>query len=303
MNASFRNIGVAKSSSIPWRQRVWGVLRLLRPLNVVFFVIGVMLGGVLSAGSEAVQEANLVRLLVAAGSAACIGGAANSLNDIFDLEIDRVNRPDRPLPAGLVAPRTAWIVWIVGSVLGVGLSLGLSGVHVGLAVGAVVLLYAYNAFLKHVPGVGNLVVALVVALVVVYGGMAVGPVGPALVGAAFAFLIILAREIVKDVQDMAGDAEGGGRTLPLVAGPRTACRSAAGLVALTMVFTPAPFLWGSYEGLYLLAVLFADMLLMHVVGVLVAPPTAARAARASRLLKGAMGLGMVALIVAGLGGG
>lgn len=261
-----------------------------------------MLGGVLSAGEAAVQGTNLLRLLLAAGSAACVGGAANSLNDIFDQDIDRVNRPDRPLPAEQVTPRAAWIVWGIGSVLGVALSLGLTGVHVGLAVGAVALLYAYNAWLKHVPGVGNLVVALVVALAVVYGSLAVGPVGPAFVGAVFAFLTTLAREIVKDVQDVTGDAEAGARTLPLVAGPQTAFRSAAGIVALTVVLTPAPFLWGGYEGLYLLAVLFADLVLMNVLGMLIAPPTAARAARASRFLKGAMGLGMIALIVAGLGG-
>jgi geranylgeranylglycerol-phosphate geranylgeranyltransferase len=254
----------------------------------------------LVSGAAAFEGGSLSRLLWAAGSAALIGGGANGLNDACDLDVDRVNRPGRPLPAGQATPRAAWIVWGVATTAGIGVSVWLSWPHVVTAVTAAALLYTYNVRWKHIPGLGNAVVALVTGLVLTYGGMAVGPAWPALVGAAFAFLVTLAREIVKDVQDAQGDAATGGRTLPLVWGAGAAWQSAAGVVALTVALTPAPYLALGYPGAYLLGVVLADAALLRAMGVCASTPTPERAERASRLLKGAMALGMMALAVAGL---
>lgn len=284
--------------SRPALERVHGIVRLVRPLNMLLFWAGVVLGGLLTAGLDAFEGARGARLLLAALSASLIGGAANSLNDYFDLEIDRVNRPRRPLPAGVVSPREAWWVWAIGSGVGVCLSVALSAAHLGIAALSVLLCYLYSARLKGVPFAGNLVIAFVTPLaLIIYGGWAVGPPAAALAGAAFAFATTLVREIVKDVEDAGGDALGGMRTFPLVAGPRAALRLAALLLVLTIAATPVPFLYLGYGDIYLLVVLFADVLLLYALWCLSGPE---KAGRASAALKAAMFVGILALALAKL---
>ena len=81
---------------------------------------------------------------------------------------------------------------------------------------AAVLLFVYSRFWKRALLVGNLVVAALIAAVLLYGGWAVGAPEAAGVGAFFAFLTTLAREIVKDVEDVPGDAAADARTLAVV---------------------------------------------------------------------------------------
>lgn len=282
---------------VPSRVAAW--LRLLRPLNVLMFVAGVLVGGLLAAEGGVIPTGATVRLWVAACSAALIGGAANAINDVFDIDIDRVNRPARPLPAGRITSREAWGVWLVATLAGVALAGTLSVELMGIAVASAVLLYAYSARLKRMLLLGNLVVALVLALALLYGGLAVGEAGPALVGAAFAFLATLAREIVKDVEDVRGDAVVHARTLPLVAGDRAAVYTAVSVVLLTVLLTPVPYLAMGYSGLYLLLVLATDGFLLRAVALLMASGAQSQAGRASRALKGAMLMGLAALASAG----
>lgn len=276
-------------------ERVWSTLELLRPLNILIAAAGVALGGLLAASDVLLDAEARRRLLVAAFSAALIGGAANALNDVFDLDIDRINRPGRPLPSGHVTPGVAKGLWAVGSAAGVALSFALSAAHVAMALFAALALYAYSAWLKRRGLAGNVLVAFILGLALVYGGWAVGPPALALVGAAFAFLTTLAREITKDVEDVQGDAAGAARTLPLVYGPRTAAYGAAFVASLTIALTPLPFLVLGYSGLYLVLVLLADVPLFIALRLLVAPEPVASARQASAALKWSMVLGLFAL--------
>lgn len=278
-------------------QRIWAVIRLVRPMNVLLFLAGVGVGGVLAGGASALVEGSAVGL--AAVSAALIGGAANSLNDVFDVEIDRINRPDRPLPAGEVSVRLARLVWAAGSATGLAVAALVSLLHLGIAALAAVLLYAYNARLKRTVLLGNLVVAVVVGLALIYGGMAVGRPGAALVGAGFAALTTLARELIKDLEDQAGDAAAGARTLPVRYGPDATRALLLFILALTVALTPLPYLLLGYSGLFLLLVLVADGLLLRSLSLISQTPPIAD--RAGSLLKVAMIFGLAALAAAPFG--
>jgi geranylgeranylglycerol-phosphate geranylgeranyltransferase len=277
--------------------RAQAIGQLLRPLNMVMFLAGVVVGGVLSAGAAAFVGVSASHLAVAAVSAALVGGAANSLNDVFDVDVDRLNRPERPLPSGRLSVGAAWGVWALGSAGGLVLAGMLSLAHLAMAGGAVVLLATYSVWFKRLPGVGNAVVAGVVALSLVYGGWAIGGAVVTLPGATFAFLTTLAREVTKDIEDVAGDAVVRSRTLPLVGGLDAAARTVAGVLAVAVALTPVPYLALSYGGLYLLGVLVADLLMLRALGLLLHNP-ARHARSASGLLKGAMLVGLAALALA-----
>ena len=281
------------------RTRWWSLVRLVRPLNVVMFFAGVALGGLLAAGLPAFSGVQGRALALAMGSAALIGAGANAINDVFDLAIDRVNRPDRPLPSGAVSVGAARVLWGVASALGVGVSTLLSVKHLGIAVFSVLLLYGYSAHLKRTPLAGNLAVALVLALALLYGGLAVAPTGwgVLLLGAGFAFGSTLAREVAKDVEDAVGDATEGARTLPLVAGPRTAVGVAVGAVGATLVGFPLAIPAGLGADFFALGLPAAGLLLAAAWALLGATDETLerRAGRASTLLKVAMLAGILAL--------
>ena len=281
-----------------------GLVRLTRPLNVVLFMAGGALGGLLAGGGSAFAAPHAGQLALACLSAALIGAGANAINDVYDLAIDRQNRPDRPLPAGDVSVGEARGLWAGTTALGIALGALVSLPHLGIAVASAGLLWAYSAHLKRRPLVGNLAVALIIALALLYGGLAVGHPGGAAVGAAFAFWTTLAREVVKDVEDVAGDQAGGARTLATTRGPQAAARLALVPIALTVAGLAVPAYLPTLGPTFLLWSLpAATALLMAASALIGGPPDALlrAAARSSAWLKGSMVAGLLALAAVRLG--
>lgn len=232
--------------------QVRGLLELARPTNVLLGVLTVPLGAAMVLGAEwSLQHALTVGFH--ALSVAAFMGAGNVMNDLRDIEIDRAVHPERPLPSGRVALATAkkWagLLWILSiGALMAGLS-GVVAVLPGLLIWAfaAVLMVAYDhgPDLKSRGLVGNLVISVLVGAVVVFGASSAGawsnPV--ALAAAAVAALVNLAREIVKDVHDMAGD-EGHRRTLPMSVGAENARMIAYVLALCGLVVLYIPYQWG-----------------------------------------------------------
>lgn len=288
------------TASLSRRAGLLGLVQLLRPLNFFLFLAGVALGGVLAAGGDAFEGARGQALLFAMASAACLGGAANAINDVYDLAIDRVNRPGRPLPAGLVSVRTAVLTSIGLAVLSIALAAFVSELHVLLVVVTGALLWLYSLRLKRWPLVGNLAVALVLGLALLYGGLAVGLADAVYAGAAFAFLTTWAREGAKDLEDVAGDAAEGARTLPLAWGAIPAARVCLVVIVATLVVLPVPTFIPTLGRPFLVFALPAAGLLLAAFWHLLASDPVAAAPRASSLLKATMVAGVVALALARL---
>ena len=291
------------------RAHLGGLIRLLRPLNFGMFFAGVALGGVLAVGLDAFAAENLLRMLLAMVSAALIGGGANAINDVYDLDIDHVNRPERPLPAGIVSPETARRLWLAFTMVGVALGWLISPVHGLVAVAAAVLLWAYSARLKRTPGWGNLAVAVVLGLAIFYGGLvpASGNLVAVLIGALFAFFTTLAREGAKDIEDMDGDARFGARTLPLVWGVRPTARWVLAVILLTLLALPVLTVAGFGVAFLGFAIPVACCLLASGWALLVAEVSGTAeawhrgAGTASTWLKVAMVAGILALSLARIG--
>lgn len=277
------------------RLRAWADL--VRPGNAALAVAGVVLGGYLAAGGQAFAGASAGRLALAALSATLVGAGANALNDRLDVATDRINRPERPIPSGRVREGEATALWAGLSALAVALGAAVSPWHGAVAAGSVAVLAAYSRWLKGTPLVGNVVVALVVAFALVYGGAAVGGGGLVWLGAAFALAVNLARELVKDVEDVAGDRAANLATAPVRWGVRPVAGLAAALVVLVLAVLPLPVLTGTVPSAFLLGALGAAGALAASLGALL-PLSAPDARRASRWLKASMLLGMAALALA-----
>ena len=156
-------------------------------------------------------------------STVCVGAAGYIINDYYDVKIDAINKPERLLVGRHIRRRRAMFAHLILSGLGVLLGLLLS-LPVGLiTLGAVLLLWGYSARLKKMMLVGNVVIALLSASMLLIVAVYADQLNRITLGyALFAFLISLIREIIKDIEDMKGDASFECRTLPIVAGMRGA---------------------------------------------------------------------------------
>ncbi|MFD2512988.1 geranylgeranylglycerol-phosphate geranylgeranyltransferase [Pontibacter locisalis] len=151
----------------------------------------------------------------------CIAAAGYIINDYYDVKIDAINRPDRILVGRAIRRRRAMFAHIILSLIGIAIGFWLS-VPVGLInVGAVLLLWGYSARLKKMLLIGNVVVALLSASMLLVVAVQADKLNKITLSyALFALLISLIREIIKDMEDVKGDASFDCRTLPIVAGLR-----------------------------------------------------------------------------------
>ena len=227
-------------------------LELARPLNGIIAFMSAWLGGVFA--SQGSTE-NLLdsRLLLVCISALFLLSAGNAINDYCDYNIDRINRPRRPLPSGRIQRRHALIFTIVLIALGIWLGVLINRIATCIAILVSAALVSYAFWLKRTPFVGNLVVSSLTGLTFVSGGVAINSVQGTLVPAIFAFLFTAAREIIKDIEDTEGDLKNSVKTLAIL-NPRLAVGTALGFMALVILFSPVPYLLGWYSWYYLLAV-------------------------------------------------
>lgn len=269
---------------------VAGGLRLVRATNLLIAAGGVLVGGWIALGP--VRLPNL--LWFAALSGLALGAAGNAWNDICDQGADRLNRtPDRrPLTTGRMRRGSADLIVFLGSLLGLSAAALVSGRQVLAALAALAVMLAYSPLIKPRPVAGNLAVALIAGLPPFYGALAVGAPAAGVVPWVLAAWLHLAREIVKDVEDEAGDRAIGRRTLPIVVGRRPAQVVAAGVALL---FVPASLLLprlAGYGGAYFLIALPAQMAVLIAATWLML----GRVERVSTLLKISMVVGLVALV-------
>ena len=240
-----------------------------------------------------------------AAAAVLIAAGANAFNDAIDVEADRINRPGRPIPGGHVSRSQALVVWGLTTVGGLLVAWSVGPGHLLLAAVMAVLFVIYSMRLQNVALVGNVLVACGVALTLVFGALTPGVIDGVLVGALFAFLTTLARELVKDVQDAAGDRVVGSRALPAVVGTKAVVVIAGVITALAIALIPVPYLVLEFSGLYLLiGIVAAVALAMAVVDLSSLTRNKALKeesvllSRASGLLKLSMVFGLCALIAA-----
>lgn len=274
------------------RQKVIAVFRLVRPHNLLIGAGSILIGAVVTGGS--VEP--LGKVVLACLSGALVMAGANAINDVYDVEIDRINRPERPLPSGLLASATARTVAIFFFVAGVFFSIFIASISIYVAVFTTVLLWLYSARLKRTILWGNLTVSLITGLAFIYGALAVGRWREALIPAGFAFLFHLGREIIKDVEDLPGDRELGAVTLPVRFGRRVALRVAVVAFVLLLIATYLPYGFGLYGSTYWRIVLFGvDSVLVYVMVILLRDPSMEQLGRLSTLLKADMLVGLTAV--------
>jgi len=273
-------------------------LELVRAHNLLGTVLGVI------AGAALLGEVN-VAAAIASASAAAVAAGGYAINDYFDVEIDKVNKPERPIPSGRVGAEEARKLALALLALGplLGLAVGpLTGAYAALNA---VLMYYYSKSLKKTGLPGNLAVSFSTASTLLYGSLAtaewageVARVLRTIPIILMVFLMTLAREVVKGVEDYVGDKEGGVKTLAVVKGPDFALRAALALAcaSLALAYLAAPLLSLGYA--FLAFVTLGGLLSLASVAACLRSEDPVRcAAKPRRAMKVAMFLGLIGILV------
>jgi len=177
-----------------------------------------------------------------------IAGSGMIINDIYDIEIDKINRPDRPIPSGAVSLKQAKILFILTFGIGVMISIihylifDLSGLNVILAVFFGLIGWLYAAWGKKQGFIGNIIVGISFSIGLIYGAVLNTLIIPAYIYYFFltAFFLLLSREIVKGCEDIEGDKEEGVKTLAIKLGTKKAIRFSLLFEVLAIIFFILP---------------------------------------------------------------
>lgn len=160
------------------------------------------------------------------------------INDLFDVETDHINRPNKRILKRDISHKAAIVYYIILTTLG-----QICGYYAGLGIGLfasaiAVLLYFYSSDLKAMGLPGNSLIAFMSGSVIYIASRGIHEIHSAYFAeyAFLAFLLTMARELVKDAEDIEGDKEQGCETFPILYGTRKTNILSNVILALIVIF-------------------------------------------------------------------
>lgn len=234
-------------------------LQLMRLKNVLLAAVTVPLGAQFAIGDSWASE-QLAEVVLQILAVVFFIGAGNTMNDIKDVAIDREAHPNRPLASGIISIDSAkkfvkllWALSIICVLAGAYLLTTSNHSAVELLVIYVVAItlmmtYDHGPSLKNTGLKGNISISIMVGAVILYGASSVGQLWNTLVWwtAGVVFFTNLAREIIKDCEDMEAD-KGTRQTLPMSIGLLKSRMAAYVVVMASLVCLYVPYWKGPFE--------------------------------------------------------
>ena len=226
-----------------------------------------------------------------------VTGAGNAINDYFDVEIDAINKPSRPIPSGKIGLQNALYFSLVLFVIGTITAFAINLVCGFIALFNSLLLIYYAKTLKRTALFGNLSVGYLTGSTFLFGGAVFFENG-GIEAVAILFILstmaTISREIVKDIEDMEGDAKDGASTLPIKIGARKSAYFAAMIGIVAVLASPVPYLQSMLSMRYLYIVAIADIFFAFAVFEILKRNNAAKS---SSLFKKAMMFALLSFII------
>lgn len=264
-------------------------LEILRPFNALMGVVAVLLVALISGNFT-------MAVIVACVIVFIFTGAGNAINDYFDHKIDAINKPERPIPSGRISLKTALIysvsLFVLSSIMAfiIGIIPGL------IVVLSAILMYLYAKRLKTSCLIGNLSIAFLTGLCFVFGGVVLNAVELSIILGVYAFLMTMAREIVKDMEDVEGDSVEGASTFPIKYGMRKSSIMAASFMLIASLTSPILYFMGIFNIIFLIVMLFAIYLFLSCAISILRDQSVENTRKVSKQIK--IGMGVVFLAFA-----
>ena len=277
-------------------------LEITRPTNALMAAVAVLLMAIINFNYGIPIILGFITVLFATS-----GG--NVINDFFDYKIDKINKPQRPIPSGRISLKNAKNYSIILFLISILLS-GLISYLVKdltpliLVFCCCLLMYFYARNLKAMPLFGNIAVSLLTALCFIFGGdilafsthsFLILRTGFAL--GFFAFFMTLAREITKDMEDIEGDKIESAETLPIVWGNRNSSILSSILIIITALVSPLLFYLNIFNVYYLVVMIIPIILFLYCAVIILKNQEPVTCGKVSKYLKIGMLISFLAFII------
>ena len=230
-------------------------LEILRPFNALMGVIAVLLVAIISGNFTIYVPVACVIVFI-------FTGAGNAINDYVDHKIDAINKPERPIPSGRISLRAAAIYSISLFTISTIMALVIGIIPGIIVVLSAILMFLYAYRLKKSCLIGNMSIAFLTGLCFVFAGVVLQTVFLSVLLGFYAFLMTMAREIVKDMEDVEGDSAEGASTFPIRYGMRASSTLAAVFMIVASLTSPLLFFIGIFNIIYLIVLSFAIILFL-----------------------------------------
>ncbi|MDG6910654.1 MAG: geranylgeranylglycerol-phosphate geranylgeranyltransferase [Nitrososphaerota archaeon] len=272
------------------------VLDLVRPVNCAMIGFAVIIGAFVS--RPPVVSPVQVTLGFLTGAFVCAYSMA--VNDVYDVEVDRVNRPERPIPSGRMSARQASAISYAALAVGLACAaLSLNLLAFAIAAAYALLSWLYNAWGKKTGLPGNLIVASSLAIPFIYGGAVTGgPIGGSLLlmMALTAFFSGVGREVVKGMADVEGDVKRDVDSVARSRGLAFAAWVGAAFFLLAVLSSWVPLLAGLANEVYTAGVAVPDAIFIYLAVAIVARHQPANAFRVKKIALAGMTVGLLVFI-------
>lgn len=277
-------------------------LEIIRPGNAIMAVIAVVLVAIIGKNYG-------IPIILGATAVFLATGGGNVINDYFDHKIDAVNKPDRPIPSGRISLRTArnyaYFLFIAAIILGFTISNFVNNwIPCIIVILSSLLMYYYAHTLKKVALIGNLAVSLLTGLCFVFGGFIIGldtmSNGIIIISiylGFFAFLMTMAREITKDMEDIEGDKLEEAKTFPIKYGLNKSSYLAGFLMVLASILSPILYFNGIFNFYYLIFLSIAIIAFFYGAYTILKDQSPESCKKASKLVKIGMMIAFISFAI------
>ena len=222
-------------------------IEISRPINCLMGALTVVIG-LLNTRLNVPLEKFTINIILGVFTYIFIAASGNVINDIYDIEIDKINRPERPIPRGSISLKQAKKLFFLFLGIAIILSLlntlilSLTFINLALLIFFGFIAWVYAKWGKKSGFLGNIIVGISYSIGLVYGAYLNSEIIPPYILYFFitAFSLLVAREIIKGCEDIEGDKNHGVKTLAIKIGIKASRNISVIFALLAVVFFILP---------------------------------------------------------------
>ena len=236
------------------------LLSLIRPINSFMIGLAVVVG--IAIGSPDMLFSRLTIYGFITGFS--ISSYSMIINDIYDIEIDKVNQPERPLAKQIISINSALSLSLILLLIGLTSSLIISYYNIIITAIFSFLSWFYNIWGKKQGLIGNSIVASSMSIPFIFGGIITGNISLLVWSISLiAFLSGMGREIIKTIADVEGDKIKGIKSVSIQFGPRNAMLVACGFIIISILISFIPVYLNLIQIYYIPLLILTDLILIY----------------------------------------
>ena len=269
------------------------LLSLIRPINSFMIGLAVVVG--IAIGSPDMLFSRLTIYGFITGFS--ISSYSMIINDIYDIEIDKVNQPERPLAKQIISINSALLLSLILLLIGLTSSMIISYSHLIITVIFSFLSWFYNIWGKKQGIIGNSIVASSMSIPFIFGGVITGNISLLVWSISLiAFLSGMGREIIKTIADVDGDKIKGIKSVSIQFGSRNAMLVACGFIIISILVSFIPVYFNLIQIYYIPLLILTDLILLYSVFILSKNYSKSESLKVKKLILYAMLFGLITFL-------